>query len=109
MNLQVRLAGVSFDNRQENIRLYTPEITEYEMKREPENPHDFNAIRVCAGVHGFGYIPAVMARDIAPVMDAGKHLIARYVCLNGSPYHDTVGLTIRICEVDDDYRMPWQH
>lgn len=81
---------------------------EYEMVREPDNPFDLNAIRVCAGPHKFGYIPAMIAQNIAPEMDSGRRFIAQYVSLNKSPYYDKVGLTIRIVEVDEDYRFSWQ-
>ena len=43
----VRLAGVSFDGAQENIRIWGCEyIATYELVREPYNPFDSNAIKV---------------------------------------------------------------
>ena len=47
------------------------------LRREPENPHDPNAIEILteAGVK-LGYVPRVAAMDLAPRLDAGKWIAA---------------------------------
>ena len=43
----VKLAGVSFGSAQANIKTYgSPDIRWFALVREPDNPHDPNAIRV---------------------------------------------------------------
>ena len=65
--ITTKLAGVTFDHCQENIYLYgPPAITEYELKREPDNPHDPNAIEVGLEPFKFGFVPGPIAKEIAP-------------------------------------------
>jgi hypothetical protein len=94
-----RLNGVTFENAQENIKLFgCRDIGWYAMIREPNNPHDPNAIRVTAVGKFMGYIPRDIAKTVAPQIDAGTNLIARFVCRNEAPYYNTVGLTVEIVE-----------
>lgn len=98
--LITKLAGVQFDNAQKNIKKFCcKEIPNYALIREPENPFDGNAVRVIIGDLYFGYLPKTIARKVAPYMDNGTHLIAELIRINESPYHDTIGMTVRIIEV----------
>jgi hypothetical protein len=45
-----------------------------------------------------GYIPASLAKNLAPLIDAGRVFNAEFVCVNEFPPHDLVGLTVRIFE-----------
>ena len=96
----LRLVGVTFDDAQENIRKFGCEdIGSYALVREPDNEHDPNAIRVAlAGVIYMGYVPKDIANDLASQIDAGRNFIALFVSRNQSPFHATVGLTVRIVE-----------
>ena len=94
----IKLRGVSYGDCQENIDLYAPCFKTYEMRREPYNPHDQNAIRVGIGFYKMGYVPTEIAQVIAPLMDQGHSFVAEHVCLNQSPWHETVGLTVKIIE-----------
>lgn len=100
--IETKLRGVQFDGCQDNIKLYAqPDkigIDEYDLHREPDNPYDKNAVWVGFGPFKLGYIPTALAQQISPLLDAGKKLVAVFVSLNQSPYHDTVGLTVRIIE-----------
>lgn len=69
------------------------------LVREPDNPHDPSAIKVVVGDNCLGYIPRDVASSIAPLMDNGQKLVAEFVRINESPYHGTVGLTVRIIEL----------
>ena len=94
-----RLAGVTVEDAQENIKKFGCEdIGSFALVREPDNPHDPNAIRVALGGSYLGYVPRDIAKDLAPQMDAGRNLIALFVSRNEHPLHDTVGLTVKIIE-----------
>ena len=102
--IQTKLAGVTFDDCQANIRQYgCPDIGTYAVIREPENPHDPNAVRVSLfGIYEMGYLPRWLSKDIAPQMDAGRTFLAEYVCINEFPeITDTLGLTVRIVETTE--------
>ena len=47
--------------------------------REPDNPHDENAIALWSALAQVGHVPACTAAMLAPVMDAGHALWARIV------------------------------
>ena len=101
--ITTKLAGVSFGDCQENIKCYANPselgIDEYDLVREPDNPHDKNAVRVGFGCFKFGYLKTDLGQKISPLLEKGQNLVAVFVSLNRSPYHDTVGLTIRIIEI----------
>ena len=99
-----RLVGVSFNGAQENIKKFgCADIGSFELVREADNEHDPNAIRVVIAEFFLGYVPKNIAAWLAPRMDAGKRLGAEYVCLNKHPYHDAVGLTVRIYNSFDNF------
>jgi hypothetical protein len=43
-----------------------------ELRREPGNPHDANAIAVHAGGVHVGFVPRELAAEVAPELDAGR-------------------------------------
>jgi len=47
--------------------------------REPDNPHDNNAIALWSALAPVGHVPSCAAAMLAPVMDAGHSLWARIV------------------------------
>lgn len=94
-----KIAGVTHGERQQNIRFYCyPDFT-YDLKREPDNPHDPNAVLVTFGPFDLGYLPRPVAQVVAPLMDAGIELIAEHVQVNEFLPFETIGLTVRIVEV----------
>lgn len=99
MAIKTKLAGVTVGDAQENIKLFgCKDVGSFAMVREPDNEHDTNAIRVELGGKYLGYIPRHIAYKVAPQMDSGKRFIAMFVSRNESPFHDTVGLTVKIVE-----------
>jgi len=97
----VRLTGVSYNNAQENIKQWGCKyIGTYELVREPYNPHDPNAIKVAViGQVFLGYVPRQLASLLAPMIDnAGRKFVAEFVSVNKHPYHNLVGLSVRIVE-----------
>ena len=97
----VKLVGVSFEDAQTNIKTFgCPDIRWFALVREPDNPHDSNAIRVALfGEYFMGYIPKDIAIYLAPIMDAGQEFDAEFVSLNKHPNYELVGLTVNIVKV----------
>jgi hypothetical protein len=58
------------------------------LERNTENAHGGNAVAVIAAAEGkgaytIGYLPRVLAAFVAPLMDAGKEVKARYKAVTG--------------------------
>ena len=100
--LTTKLAGVQFGACQDNIKKYAgPGVGDFELVREQDNNYDKNAIKVALFGHfELGYIPRPIAKELAPLMDNGRCFVAEYQFRNGSPYYDTVGLSVMIKEVN---------
>ncbi len=100
----IKLAGVSYGDCQDNIKQFgCPDTGFYILIREPDNPHDPNAISVSlGGVWHMGYIPSKLATELAPLMDAGRVFDAEFVCVNEFSPHERVGLTVRIVETSSN-------
>lgn len=100
MVLSTKLAGVSYGDRQTNIKSFAySDLTDCKLIREPENKYDHNAVKVVVGSLEMGYLPKMVAANIAPEMDSGKRFIAKFECLNRHHAHEQVGLRIKIVEV----------
>ena len=94
-----KLAGVTFGQCQRNINKWGySDIGYFRLEREPENPHDPNAIGVWFLNDRLGYLPKPLARKLAPRIDAGMNLTAKLVCRNQIAQDSIVGLTVRIME-----------
>ncbi|NTV13462.1 MAG: hypothetical protein HGA96_05965 [Desulfobulbaceae bacterium] len=99
--MTVKLSGVSFGDRQANIKRFGCQDTPYySLTREPGNPHDPNAIKVSIANWELGFIPKVLAAELAVQMDRGRHFMAEFVELNQYPGYEWVGITVRIVEVE---------
>ncbi len=98
----VKLTGVVYGQRQQNIKRYAgPGTCPYELVRDPYNPYDPNAIKVVLfGEIEFGFIPRPLAAQLAPLVDSGRHLVAEFHNRNEADGHETVGLTVKINEID---------
>ena len=75
MIFDTHIRGVRHQNGAEfAIRNHVRQGTELTLRREPQNPHDKNAIGVW-GPHGqtfLGFVAAELAERIAPLMDRGE-------------------------------------
>jgi single-stranded-DNA-specific exonuclease len=77
-----KIAGVSFEGRQDIVAgLRTGALLE--LAREPENPHDANAIAVAYGNLRLGFINRSIAAHLAPLIDAGARYRACVASLTG--------------------------
>jgi hypothetical protein len=98
-SFQTKLAGVTYGNCQDAIRKWGhQDIGNFSLEREPNNPHDSNAISVWFLHDRLGYLQKSVAEKLAPIIDAGMKLIARFVCLNQFAPDSIVGLTVEIVE-----------
>ena len=99
-----KLVGVSFGDAQKNIKQFgCKDIMTYALIREPDNAYDPNAIQVSLfGIWFMGYVPKQIAKNLAPLMDAGRRFLAYFVRRNESPYHKTVGMTVMIVETTEN-------
>jgi hypothetical protein len=97
--IETKLAGVTFDDCQANIQKWgCRDIGYFRLEREPDNPHDPNAISVWFLNDRLGHLPKPVAKRLAPLMDAGRVFDAVFVGRNEYAPHKNVGLTIRIVE-----------
>ena len=97
-----KIAGVTYGNCQRHIKLLgNPGINIFDLKREPENQHDENAVWIGFGKYKIGYLPKNIAKTIAVLMDAGRKFTAEFVSKNQSPFHDTIGMTVKIIEINN--------
>jgi len=66
-----------------------------ELRRDPDNPHDPNAIAVHAGGEQVGWVPRAIAEEIAPALDAGEPFSALVLReQRASPRDPRTGLTM---------------
>lgn len=97
----VKLAGVTFDNRQPIIKVMK-EDTNIKLERDRANPHDFYAVGVLANIADMwikiGFIPKTDNRNIAESLDSGIKLVARIVGFNEVVDEPTRGVTVCITE-----------
>ena len=102
--LTTKVAGIS---RHQKALEFVLHGTFFILCREPDNPHDANAIAVKArGKYPLGYILRYLAESLAPLLDAGKvSRRATFVRKNVSTKAPElpVGLTIKIyAKADND-------
>jgi len=66
-----------------------------ELRRDPDNEHDPNAIKVLAGALQVGWVPRAVAEEIAPKIDAGEPFSAIVLReQRASPRDPRTGLTM---------------
>lgn len=72
-----RVAGTTFDGRQEKISLLTND-TPVRLERDRRNEHDFYAVKVMAFLNEqwehIGFLPSKMSKRIAKSLDTGNPL-----------------------------------
>jgi len=79
-NLIARLAGVTFDSRQQYIEQVEAD-TPIKLERDRRNKFDFHAVGVWANTHSdnwvhVGFIPRAMSKLISRSLDNGVQLVA---------------------------------
>jgi hypothetical protein len=104
--LGVRVAAVAGAGQHHAAALATDAVAPgrpLELRRDPDNPHDPNAIQVhpAAGGEQVGWVPRELAAELAPDLDAGRRWSA--VVLREqrrSPRDPRDGLTMLLAAAD---------
>jgi single-stranded-DNA-specific exonuclease len=90
-----KIVGVSFEKRQ-SIVAGLREGEALELVREPENPHDPNAIQVRFGQLQLGFLRREIAKYLAPNMDAGDRYSATVGSVTGGGADKNVGVNVHV-------------
>lgn len=101
-NITCKVAGTTFDNRQGYICNARKAKNCYVfLRRDRNNKFDKNAIAVMVKADGkfmqVGFVPATIAKDLAPALDAGaKARVRRFGFVGGGGYNHGMRLTIEM-------------
>lgn len=97
-----KIAGVSFDNRQEVIRDLGAGVA-LKLLREPDNVHDPNAIRIItkSGLD-IGFLNARLAKQLAPYIDRGETYEAVITDVTGGGDNLACGVNIEVRKLSED-------
>jgi single-stranded-DNA-specific exonuclease len=87
--------GVSFEGRQDLVAGLVPGL-ELELKRQPDNPVDPNAIAVHYGALQIGFLRKQIAKHLAPLVDGGTRYRARIEHVTGGKDGKNYGVNIRV-------------
>lgn len=90
-----KVMGVSFEGRQDMVAGLVPG-QELELQRQPENPHDANAIAVHYGTFHIGFLRKQIAKHLAPLIDGGVRYRARIEHVTGGRDGKNFGVNIRV-------------
>lgn len=101
--LSTRVAGTSFDNRQNVLELmakYNPADVSVKLVRDRSNAFDSNAVAVTAAIKGkvsavIGYLPKAVAAVVAVLMDKGLAVLSDTLSIVGG-YADRENYGARI-------------
>jgi hypothetical protein len=102
----LKVAGVAGAARHHGEALESQELgpgSELELRRDPDNPHDPNAIAVHGpgGGEQVGWVPRELAEEIAPELDAGRAWSAIVLREQRvSPRDPRTGLTMLLAPAD---------
>jgi single-stranded-DNA-specific exonuclease len=90
-----KVMGVSFEQRQDLVAGLVPGH-ELELKRQPDNPVDANAIAVWFGNFHIGFLRKQIAKHLAPLIDGGVRYTARIEHVTGGKDGKNYGVNIRV-------------
>ena len=104
--MKVRVAGTTFENRQERLQLlrqfHQNDLT-VTLEREPDNEFDNNAIQIIVHIKPIscrtviGYLPKELARELSKVIDIGIQVKASLIqIIGGYSYKEMLGALIDI-------------
>ncbi len=90
-----KLKGVSFEGRQDTIAGMRVG-SELELRRQPDNPYDANAVAAFFGALQLGFVSKEIAKHVAPVMDGGVRYRARVESLTGGSDGKNRGVNVYV-------------
>lgn len=104
--MTIRATGTTTGNRQnilEFLKQFRTEDLTATLEREKENQHDKNAIRIVAHIKPLkkkaviGYVPRILAAELAKVIDMGIPVTATFLqVIGGYSYKENLGALINI-------------
>lgn len=106
LQMTIRAAGTTFENRQERLEFlkrFPVENLKVTLKREEGNPFDRNAIQIIVHIPEInrrtviGYVPRKLARELSRVIDAGVRVEAKLLeIIGGYSFKESLGALIKI-------------
>jgi single-stranded-DNA-specific exonuclease len=81
-SFNTKVVGVSFEGRQDVVAALRPGEA-VELRRDPENIHDPNAIGVWFGALQLGFLKRAIAARVAPNFDSGERYAAEVTAVTG--------------------------
>ncbi|MBQ6454174.1 MAG: DEAD/DEAH box helicase, partial [Coriobacteriales bacterium] len=88
-----KLAGVTFEGRQE-VLASVPAGATLQLRREPHNPYDPNAIAVDFQGRQMGFLNARLAARLAPALDAGASYDVQLTQITGGKDGTSLGANV---------------
>jgi len=105
-SMTCRVAGTTFENRQERLAFlaqFKPENLRAELVRENGNQYDSSAVKVLVKIPEIrkqtiiGYIPAAISKEIARLLDKGLTVEARPLgVIGGYSYKENYGFLLNL-------------
>ena len=99
------LVGLSYYDL-EYVYHHIHEGTSLELRREPRNRHDYNAIAVYFRNHKIGFLPKAANELAAHLMDEGGRLKALVTKVTKKKYLPTTGLDVELIQTES---IAFQH
>ena len=106
LSMTVRVAGTTFENRQERLQFlkqFQQKDLSVTLEREVNNRYDSNAIKIVAHIRPLskktviGYIPKGLSKELVKVIDTGIQIKATLIqIIGGYSYKETLGALINI-------------
>ena len=96
--LTTRVAGVTYENRQEVIKQLNKSSDSWILKlvREPDNPYGSTAIAVYWEDQQIGYVNKKLSPQLATIMDAGHDVAAEIVSISPGDNKYSWGVEMKV-------------
>jgi len=106
-DFKIKVAGVTYENRQDTIKDLNEVVDELELVREPSNQYDENAIKIMIKESNIdiGYVPRNVAKALAPIMDSGEYEIQVTDCLKKQGKHTSIGAELLLRVKPKNYNL----
>lgn len=105
-SMTLRVAGVTFENRQQRLAYlaqFKPEALQTVLERESGNQYDSSAIKVIVRIPEIkkqtviGYIPAAVSKELARILDKGVKVEAKPLgVIGGYSYKENYGFLLNL-------------
>lgn len=106
LSMTIRVAGTTFENRQERLQFlkqFRTDDLSVTLERETSSKYDSNAIQIVVHILPIrrktviGYVPKTLAKELSKIMEMGLPIEARMMqIIGGYSYKETLGALINI-------------